>query len=171
MTQLIGSGEIAIPGFMPKPIEVPADVLGDPPAPPQLTKLIMGGPTQAQPQIPVNVIKTYHAHPNFGPEFQRVVAALHEEFGFSEPDCSVPHDINTPKKKPKRHNDEPMSTKKKPKVDAASKVEPSTEGKARLDAQCPRRVSCLKIYLILYSAEHIFCKFPTSRHAVALMLV
>ena len=43
-----------------------------------------------------------------------MVAALHEEFGFSEPDCSVPHDNNTPRKK--RHAEEPMSTNKKPKV-------------------------------------------------------
>ena len=33
VTQLVGSGETVTPGFTPKPIETPADVLGDPPAP------------------------------------------------------------------------------------------------------------------------------------------
>ena len=44
VTQLIGSGEIVIPGFTPKPIEVPADVLGDPPAPPSADKAHHGRP-------------------------------------------------------------------------------------------------------------------------------
>ena len=43
LTQLIGNKMLSIPGFAPKAIDIPPEMLGTAPEPPRLSKLILGG--------------------------------------------------------------------------------------------------------------------------------
>ena len=115
MAQKIANGEIAVPGFTAKPLECPADLLGDPPALPHLANIILGGARKLQPQVPNTILKTYLQHPKFGAEFEKMLNNFNDEFGIPEPDCKVDDDekLRTPSKKRGVPNDSATPTTNK----------------------------------------------------------
>ncbi len=80
VARMISNGEITVPGFTVRPLEVPQDILGESPRPPQLTMIVFGGPRKLQPRVPADLIKMYSGHTKFGAEFKNMQDSFNEAF-------------------------------------------------------------------------------------------
>ena len=81
----LSSGEVTCAGYQAKPQEPPSDLLLSPPPLPQLNLCTVQGGALV---VPPSQVSVWGTHAQFGPEFQKKVKEIVDEFGEPQPESS-----------------------------------------------------------------------------------